>query len=576
MKNLMGAVNAAVLVLAALTLAASARSQTADTILLNGKILTVDSQFSTRQALAIRDGRIVALGSSAEMKKLAGPKSRVIDLQGGTVIPGLIDNHMHAIRAAQTFSTEVNWIGAASLAEALARIHDAAQKMKAGSWLIVVTPPATIDTFKEKRRPAQAELTAAAPDNPVYVQLGYGWAMMTPRALETLRIASDANLPRGAKLEKDASGKPTGVVTGNIVDLFDLLPKPSFEEQVEGTKQFFSELNRLGLTGVVDPGGNNVTPESYQAFFKIWRDGQLTLRVVYSLCGITPGHEFEEYKNYLAMLPMGFGDEMLRFNGIGERITWAMNGISGRAPQADLEKYYEIVRWAAQHNLTLTMHWDHDKNVDQLLTVFERVNKEFPIANLRWTIAHLNDGSAATFERMKALGVGWTMQDAMYNDGDQVVKDQGADAARRMPPVTTAQKIGIVANAGTDAHRVSTYNPFTVLQWLIDGKTASGHALRGPEETPSRADALRFYTIGSAWVAHDEANRGSLEAGKFADLAVLDQDYMTEPVEEIGKNVSLLTMLGGKIVYTARPFARYEEKPGSGKSALKVRTRPGT
>lgn len=576
MKNLMGAVNAAVLVLAALTLAAAARSQNADTVLLNGKILTVDSQFSTRQALAIRDGRIMALGSSAEMKKLAGPKSRVIDLQGDTVIPGLIDNHMHAIRAAQTFSTEVNWIGADSLAEALGRIHDAAQKMKAGSWLIVVTPPATIDTFKEKRRPTQAELTAAAPDNPVYVQLGYGWAMMTPRALEALKIASDANLPRGAKLEKDASGKPTGVVTGNIVDLFDLLPKPTFEEQVEGTKQFFTELNRLGLTGVVDPGGNNVTPESYQALFKIWRDRQLTLRVVYSLCGITPGHEFEEYKNYLAMLPMGFGDEMLRFNGIGERITWAMNGISGQAPQADLEKYYEIVRWAAQHNLTLTMHWDHDKNVDQLLTAFERVNKEFPIANLRWTIAHLNDGSAATFERMKALGVGWTMQDAMYNDGDQVVKDQGAEAARRMPPATTAQKIGIVVNAGTDAHRVSTYNPFTVLQWLIDGKTASGHALRGPEETPSRADALRFYTIGSAWVAHDEANRGSLEAGKFADLAVLDQDYMTEPVEEIGKNVSLLTMLGGKIVYTARPFARYAEKPGSGKSVLKARTRPGT
>lgn len=574
MKNPRGVRNvAAAFILAALTLAAPARSQNADTILVNGKILTVDSQFSTREALAIRDSRIVALGNSAEMKRLAGPNSRVIDLQGRTVIPGLIDNHMHATRAAQTFSTEVNWIGAGSLAEALGRVHDAAGKMKPGSWLIVVTPPATIDTFKEKRRPTQADLVAAAPDNPVYVQLGYGWAMMTPRALEALKITGDADLPRGAKLEKDASGKPTGVVTGNMVPVFDLLPKPTFEEQVEGTKQFFRELNRLGLTGVVDPGGNNVTPDSYQALFKVWRDGQLTLRVVYSLCGMTPGHEFEEYKNYLAMLPMGFGDAMLRFNGIGERITWAMNGISGQAPPADIEKYYEIVRWAAQHNLTLTMHWESEKNVDQLLGVFERVNKEFPIGNLRWTIAHLNDGSAATFQRMKALGVGWTMQDALYNDGDQVVAKQGADAARRMPPVMTAKKAGIVVNAGTDAHRVSTYNPFTVLQWLIDGKTAGGHALRGPEETPTRADALRFYTTGSAWVAHDEDKRGSLEVGKFADLAVLTQDYMTEPVEEIGKNFSLLTIVGGKIVYAAGPYAQLETKRTAKGETIADRTR---
>ena len=204
----------------------------------------------------------------------------------------------------------------------------------------------------------------------------------------------------------------------------------------------------------------------------------------------------------------------------------------------------------------------------QLLTVFERVNMEFPVGNLRWTIAHLNDGSEATFRRMKALGVGWTMQDAMYNDGDQVVKEEGAEAARRMPPVMTAKKIGIVVSAGTDAHRVSTYNPFTVLQWLIDGKTASGRPLRGPEEAPSRADALRFYTSGSAWVAHDEDKRGSLEVGKFADLAVLSQDYLTEPVEDIGKNSSLLTMLGGKIVYAAGPYAQLESKPSAPKAVV--------
>jgi predicted amidohydrolase YtcJ len=173
---------------------------------------------------------------------------------------------------------------------------------------------------------------------------------------------------------------------------------------------------------------------------------------------------------------------------------------------------------------------------------------------------------------MKALGVGWTMQDMMYNDGDQLVAKEGPQAAQRMPPVMTAKKIGIVVNAGTDAHRVSTYNPFTVLQWLSDGKTATGHALRGPEETPSRADALRFYTMGSAWVAHDENKRGSLEVGKFADLAVLSQDFMTEPADEIGKNSSLLTMVSGKIVYAAGPYAQLEDKP-AGKAVVSEKQR---
>jgi predicted amidohydrolase YtcJ len=446
---------------------------------------------------------------------------------------------MHATRAALSFSTEVNWIGATSLADALTRLRQAAARAKPGAWLIVVTPPATLDAFPEHRRPTQAELQAAAPDHPVYLQLAYGWAMMTPLALKALNITSD-----------------TGIVTSNLIELFERLPKPTFEEQVEGTRAFFHELNRLGLTGVVDPGGNNVTPREYQALFKVWRDGQLTLRVAYSLCGMTNGSEFEDYKNYLAMMPQGFGDDMLHFNGLGERITWAMNGIYGKPPEADKAKYYEIVRWAAERGMTITMHWNSDRNADELLGIFERVNAEFPIARLRWTIAHLNDASPQTLQRMKALGVGWTVQDEMYNSGDQVAMREGVEAARRRPPVVTGKNIGVVIGAGTDAHRVSTYNPFTVLQWFLDGKTASGAALRGAAETPTRADALRFYTIGSAWVSHDDDIRGSLEVGKLADLAVLSKDYMTVPVDQIGGLESVLTMVGGRIVYTAGPFAQ--------------------
>ena len=533
--------------------ATPAYSQAPDVVFVNGKILTVDAQSSTRQALAVRDGKIVAVGTNAEVRPMAGGRTRIIDLQGRTMIPGLIDSHMHATRAAGSFSTEVNWIGAASLADGLNRLKTAAAKAKPGAWLVVVTPPATLDAFPERRRPTQAELVAAAPNHPVYVQLAYGWGMLTPLGMKTLNISTDADLPRQNTLEKDASGKLTGVVTGNLVEFFERLPKPTFDDQVAGTKAFFRELNRLGLTGVVDPGGNNVTPNEYQALFKVWRDGELTVRVAYSLCGMTDGKEFEEYKNYLAVMPQGFGDEMLHFNGIGERVTWAMNGVSGPPPEQDKAKYYEIVRWAAGRGMTVTMHWNGEENADHLLDLWERVNAEFPIGRLRWTIAHLNDASPATLKRMKALGVGWTVQDAMYNsDGGR------AGDPRLMPPVVTAHNIGVVVGAGTDAHRVSTYNPFTVLQWFLDGKNAKGEQLRGPEETPTRADALRFYTAGSAWVAQEEDTRGTLEVGKKADLAVLSADYMTVPVAQVGAIESLLTMVGGDIVYAAGQFSQMQ------------------
>ncbi|MBZ5634546.1 MAG: amidohydrolase [Acidobacteriia bacterium] len=536
-------------------LSAAAWSQSADAILINGKILTVDSQSSIREAIAIRGGRIQAVGSTADIRKLAGPSTRSIDLQGRTVIPGLIDSHLHAIRAALSFSTEVNWIGARSLTEALGRIRDAAKTMQPGSWLIVAGGW-NVDQFQERRRPTQAELVAAAPDNPVYVQLGYGWAILTPAGLRALSIATDADLPSGGKLEKDAAGKLTGGITGGqaaIIALFDRLPKPTFDQQVDGTKKFFRELNRLGMTGVVDPGGNNLLPSDYQALFQVWRQGQLTMRVAYTLCSNNTGGEFEEFKNLTQLLPMGFGDDMLKFNGLGERITAAMNN-NNRPSATDKEKYAQIVKWAAEHGMSLTMHWGSDGSVNQLLDIFEAVNKEVPIKDLRWSIAHLNDASELSLRRMKALGVGWTVQDAMYFGGDQFRQTSGVEAARRAPPVVTGARLGVAIGAGTDAHRVASYNPFTALQWFLDGKTVAGVAIRGPEETPSRAEALRLYTLGSAWFSFDETRRGSLEIGKYADLAVLSKDYVTVPVDQVGGIESLLTMVGGKIVYAAAPY----------------------
>jgi len=545
--------------LLAASIGIAAEAQPPDLVLLSGKVVTVDAESSVREALAIRDGKIMSLGSTAEMRRLAGPATRVVELGGRTVIPGLIDSHLHAVRAALSFSTEVNWIGARSLPEALGRVSAAAKRRPPGSWLIVAGGWNELQ-FAERRRPTQAELEAAAPNNPVYVQLGYGWVVMTDDGFAKLGIRSEADLPAGGTLVRDGE-RLTGAISGGqgaIIALFDRLPKPTLAEQVQGTREFFRELNRLGLTGVVDPGGNNLFPPDYQALFDVWRRGELTVRVAYSLNGQTAGGELAELQSLTALLPMGFGDDRLHFNGLGERITFAMN--NNPEPTAEnKERYYEIVRWAAERGMTITMHWGPDETVPHLLEIFERVNREVPIKPLRWSIAHLNDASEETLRRMSALGVGWTVQDAMYFGGEDLVRRGGADAGRRIPPVVTGRRLGVAIGGGTDAHRVASYNPFTSLQWFLDGKTVAGTPIRGSEETPDRLTALRFYTLGSAWFSFDDDVRGSLESGKLADLAVLSGDYLTAPLDEIGNLESVLTLLGGKVVYAGGDFAALEK-----------------
>src|SRR5258708_3155272 len=235
----------------------------------NGNILTVDKDFSVQQALAIGHSEVLATGSSAAMKKLAGDQTRLIDLDGRTVIPGLIDGHIHGIRAALTFGTEVNWIGVPTLKEALEKVRQAGKSQKPGSW-IVVAGGWTEEQFEEKRRPNPAEVAAAAADNPVYIQHLYDWLLLTPKAMEALNIREDSDVTPGGKLERDGDNRPTGVVIGNgntLGKIFDRLPKPTLDQQVDGSRKFFREMNSLGITGIVDGGGVGIDPPKHQALF---------------------------------------------------------------------------------------------------------------------------------------------------------------------------------------------------------------------------------------------------------------------------------------------------------------------
>jgi predicted amidohydrolase YtcJ len=551
--------------LAALALAVSigtASAQGVDTVLFNGKILTVDADFSVREALAVADGKVLATGTSDDMKKLADKRTRLVDLGGRTVIPGLTDGHIHGVRAALTFGTEVNWIGVPSLQEALDKLRQAAKMQPPGSW-IVVAGGWTEEQFSEKRRPTPQEVADAAPQNPVYIQHLYDWLLLSPKAIETLNIRGDEDVAPGGRLELGADGKPNGIVIAGgsaLGRIFDRLPKPTLAQQVEGSKKFYREMNALGITGIVDGGGVSMYPSSYQAVFKLWHDKELTVRVAYHLCAPKPGSELADLQNLTQLLPQNFGDDMLHFNGPGEILIWA-DWTDGDITPDGKAKLAELLRWAAAKGYTIQLHWNPDRTVHDLLDVIEDINRDIPIAKLRWTVLHLYNASEDSLKRMKSLGLIWGVQDGLYFGGERLQQEVGAERARDMPRIATALKLGLVVAGGTDAHRVSSYNPFVSLQWYLDGTTIGGVTTRGEAEAPSRRQALEMYTKNPAFMANDDGWRGTLEVGKAADLAVLTADYMSAPVKEIGKIRSLLTLVGGKVIYADGPFAALLPNP---------------
>jgi predicted amidohydrolase YtcJ len=556
----------ALLACCAFPLTAHAQTPAADTILTNGKVITLDARSSVAQALAIRDGKVLATGSDADIRRYANNQTHTIDLGGRTVIPGLMDSHIHALRAGLTHSVELSWAGVPALAKALSLIRDAAQKTPPGTW-IKVGGGWTDLQFQEKRGPTVAELVAAAPGRAVYVQRLYNTAWITPAGLKLMQITPDTEIP-GGKAEKDAQGNLTGVFTGvnRTFNFFTAkIPQPNFDQQLAGTKSYFRELNRVGLTAINDFPGGGMLPEHYRAVQTLWRNNQMTLRVSFHIGTEGRAGELESTKAMTAFTPMNFGDDMLRFRGIGEALTQGMyDGSNVSVPfnptDKDRQDFCAVAQWAAEHGLNVQQHAASDKAASMILDCFEAVNKQIPIAPLRWQIVHIENASERTLARMKALNMGWGVQDRLLYAGPIVMKVLGPEASKRTPPIKTALKMGLHVAAGTDSDQVSPFNPFVSLRWLLDGKMIDGTPMRGPEETPTREEALRMYSLNGAWFTFDEDKRGSLEPGKYADLAVLSDDYMTIPVDKVGELHSLLTMVGGHAVYAEGPFSALEGK----------------
>lgn len=521
------------------------RAFCADLVLFNGRITTLDAEQPEVSALAVSGGIVKAIGDVDDVRKQVSPDAELIDVGGRRIIPGLIDSHIHAIRAGLTYSQEAHWTGVRTITAALAHLVEKSRGLDAQAW-IVVAGGWTSTQFAERRAPTRSEIEQALPGRKIYIQHLYRAVLLSTEAERALFEAGGAEAI--ARLRRDPA---TGWLTGDareIAAVFDLLPRPEPAEADRSTKAFLERLASFGVTGVLDPGGYNLQVGDYGSIFRLWRAQALPIRVAFSVSAPRPNHELDDFIAMTSLMPMGFGDEWLRFNGIGENVTWGFyNNDHPTSDQAgQLEK---LLLWAASRQFGVTFHWNNNASAHSLLDVLDRVNRSVDIAPLRWSIAHLHDATPATLARMRDLGVGWLMQNALYFRGEAFFAQFGEGALRRSPPIRTALELGLPVGAGTDAHRVMDPNPFIALQWLVDGKTIGGRPTRGERQLLSREQALRLYTQGSAWFSHDERRRGSLRPGMLADLAVLSKDILDCPVEDIGGATAILTMVGGKIVH---------------------------
>ncbi len=543
----------------------------ADTILHNAKIAT-NHVPPFVEAVAIEGGKFTGVGTSDEVLRLRGPATRVIDAGGRTVIPGLNDSHLHLIRGGLNYNMELRWDGVPSLADALRMLKDQARRTPPPQWVRVVGGWTELQ-FAERRLPTLEEINEVAPETPVFVLHLYDRALLNNAALRACGYTRDTPEPPGGEIQRDKRGNPTGLLIArpNAMILYSTLargPKLAHEDQVNSTRHFMRELNRLGITSVCDAGGGFQNyPDDYQVVSDLARRGELTVRIAYNLFTQRPRQEKEDFARWVKMTRPGEGDDFYRVNGAGEMLVFSAADFEDfLEPRPDLPpslegELTEVVTLLARNRWPFRLHATYDESLTRFLNVFEAVNRDVPFDGLRWFFDHAETISERNIERVKALGGGIAVQDRMAFQGEYFIDRYGKQAAEQSPPIRRMLALGVPVGAGTDGTRVASYNPFVSLYWLVSGKTVGGTALYPESSRLDRAEALRRYTVGSAWFTSEEDKKGSIEIGKLADLALLSADYFSVPEEQIKGIESLLTIVGGKVVYGAGEFAGLAPPP---------------
>ena len=535
-------------------------------ILHNAKIAT-NGVPSFAEAIALSDGKVTAIGGNEEILRLRGPATRVIDGRGRTVIPGLNDSHMHPIRGGLNYNLELRWDGVPSLADALRMLKDQAERTPAPQWVRVIGGWTEFQ-FAERRMPTLDEINAVAPDTPVFVMHLYDSVMLNGAALRAVGYDKNApDFPAG-EVQRDRHGNPTGLLIAkpNANILYSTLakgPRLSREDQLNSSRLFFRELNRFGITSVIDAGGGFQNyPDDYGVVNELHRNGELSLRLAYNLFTQKPKQELADFQSWTKMTKHGDGDDFYRMNGAGEMLVFSAADFEDfLVPRPDMLPVMEselkaVIRHLVENRWPFRIHTTYNETIERALNVYEEVNREIPFDGLHWFFDHCETITDRNIERVKALGGGIAVQNRMAFQGEYFVERYGSRKAERTPPIRRMLELGVPVGAGTDATRVSSYNPYLSLYWLITGKTIGGLNLYPKENQLDREEALKLYTIGSSWFSTEDGKKGALAPGHLADLAVLSADYFSIPDEEIKQLESVLTIVGGKIVYATEEFSK--------------------
>jgi predicted amidohydrolase YtcJ len=538
-----------------------------DMILHNAKVAT-NGVPSFAEAVAIEDGKIIATGSNDEVLRQRGSTTTLIDCSGRTLIPGLNDSHMHPIRGGLNYNMELRWDGVPSLADGLRMLKEQAARTPPPQWVRVVGGWTEFQ-FAERRMPTLEEINTAAADTPVFVLHLYDRAFLNGAALRAVGYTKDTPAPPGGEIQRDRHGNPTGLLIArpNAMILYSTLakgPKLSHEDQLNSTRLFMRELNRFGITSVVDAGGGFQNyPDDYEVVRELHSRGELTVRLAYNLFTQRPRQELEDFQRWTRATRPGAGDDFYRMNGAGEMLVYTAADFEDfleprpEMPVAMEEQLTSVIRHLVQNRWPFRLHATYDETITRALNVYEAVNREIPFEGLHWFFDHCETISDRNIERIKALGGGIAVQNRMAFQGEYFVDRYGERQALRTPPIRRMLEMGVPVGAGTDATRVSSYNPFLSLHWLITGKTVGGTSLYVRSDCLDRMEALRLYTVGSSWFSSEDGKKGALVKGQFADLCVLSDDYFSIPEDEIKRLESLLTIVDGRVVYAAGPFARF-------------------
>lgn len=541
-----------------------------DLILHRGLFTTLDRRRPTASAVAIHNGRFLKVGDDLEVLALAGPGTRVVDVGGRRVLPGLIDNHLHLIRGGLNFNMELRWDGVPSLADAMRMLRRQVEITPPPQWVRVVGG-FTEHQFVEKRLPTIDELNAVAPDTPVFILHLYDRALLNAAALRVCGYTKDTPDPPGGEILRDKSGNPTGLLLAkpNASILYATLakgPKLPFEYQVNSTRHFMRELNRLGITGAIDAGGGSQNwPDDYAVVQQLADENRLTIRIAYNLFTQKPKQEKDDFLAWTKSVTYQQGDDYFRHNGAGEMLVFSAADFEDfRQPRPDMAPEMEgelegVVRILAQNRWPWRLHATYDETISRALDVFEKVAQDVPLEGIHWFFDHAETISDASIERIAALGGGVAVQHRMAYQGEYFVERYGIGAAQATPPVRKMLDRGVNVSAGTDATRVASYNPWVSLAWLTTGRTVGGLRLYPRHNCLDREEALRMWTENVTWFSNEEGKKGRIAEGQLADLIIPDRDFFACAEDEIVGTTSLLTMVGGKVVYAAGPFASLDE-----------------